>query len=125
MQFWCQATEPALREGHAGRHRDVLLAINGIGDRITRDWRAEVDLPEHLARALIECAEAAIHVAPEQQSTTRRHDGHRAGPLLELPRRDAGLGGDGVNGADVAAAVRRYAGLLVGDAIERGVLAGL
>ena len=47
-------------ERRAGAHGDVLLAVHGERHRITAHRRAEIDAPQHLAGAVVECLEVAV-----------------------------------------------------------------
>src|SRR5688572_19076363 len=67
LQVRRQADETEREPRAARADGDVLLAVGGEGDRIAVDGRAEIDLPEHVARALVVGAESAVDVAAEQQ----------------------------------------------------------
>src|SRR5690606_27786672 len=75
-------------------------------DREAGDVRPEVDLPEHLARLLIERTEASGDVAAEKEPAAGGHHRRHAGALLARPERAAGLGRDRIDRADAALAGR-------------------
>ena len=86
----------------AGADGHVLPAVDRVGDREARNRRAEVDLPQDLARAVVEGAEAAVDVAAEDEPAAGGGQRHRRGPLLVIPHHLAGLGRDGLHAASWA-----------------------
>src|SRR5687768_13357735 len=60
-----QTVQSAGCQGTTGTHGDELPAARRVGDGISRHRGAEVDLPQHLARLLIEGAKPAVGVAAE------------------------------------------------------------
>src|SRR5882672_5416156 len=85
VQLGAQAREPECEARAARAHRDVLLAVDGIGRGITVHRCAQVDVPEHLARLLVVSAEVAVDVAAEQDAAAGRYERQHAGALLNLP----------------------------------------
>src|SRR6185295_1414284 len=59
----------AVVEAAAGRHRDILPPRDAIGHRRSEHLRSQSRLPQHLAVALVEGAQIAIHRTVEQDAT--------------------------------------------------------
>ena len=106
-QLWCSGSFSQPTVGHACRpsvleaegdqrvarnHRDVLLAVDRVGDRPVDDLAAEARLPQHGAGARVERVEVAFAAAGEQQVGRRGQDAAVGDvELLELPLLLAGL----------------------------------
>src|SRR6187551_3942231 len=104
LQLRGQAHEAERQTGAARADGDVLLAAHGERDRVAVDGRAEIDLPEHVARALVVGTEAAVSVAAEQEAAGRRHERQLARALLALPNRGAGAHVDRLDDSDLVGA---------------------
>ena len=87
-----QAVEGAGCERPAGADRDVLPSTGGAGNGETGDRRAEVDLPEHLTRFMVERPEPPVVIAAEDQSAAGDHQRAGGGALFVLSQEVAGLG---------------------------------
>src|ERR1700690_173822 len=66
--------EPVDEQRMTRRDRDVLPAVELIGDRRRRDRTANRGLPKQVAVARIERVEEALAATGEQQVGRRRHD---------------------------------------------------
>src|SRR5688572_854985 len=78
--------EPRAAAAEAGRHGDVLPAIDGEGDREALHRRGELRLPEDASRPHVDRLERAIEIADERDAAGRRDHGRQERrPLLDRP----------------------------------------
>ena len=66
------AKEGGKRNRPSGNDRDILLAVNLVGDRSRTDAAAELDLPKLLPRLGIEGPEETVQVTPEDEIAAGR-----------------------------------------------------
>src|SRR5207247_4652286 len=86
--------------GPPGDHRDVLRAVDRVGDRTGVDAGPRVELPQYAARLLVERLEPALRVAVEHEPTIgRQHPTDVGERLFVAPER---LLLDGVQGDRLA-----------------------
>src|SRR5262249_54168895 len=90
-QLRCEYSRTTRGHRRSRTYGDVLFTVHRKRGRITRYTRSEIYFPEHLAVALIKCAEASVGIASKEQATTRSNERHRGRPLLILPSTDSGL----------------------------------
>src|ERR1700682_1659599 len=76
----------------AGRHGNVLLAVNGVGYRRRVHAGTALEFPELLARRCIECAEQPVSFAIEYKSPgSDEHAADQRLLSLVIPRDLAGI----------------------------------
>src|SRR4051812_12770147 len=97
LRLLCQRER---KDGVPGDDRDLLPAVGGVADRGRVNRRAELHVPEVLARVGVECDQVALAVSGEHEAAGRRRDaGPRVGMLAELPADVPGLRIDRANSA--------------------------